>query len=186
MRFKGRMGARERGSARHRPPTLPLTHSPALPLRLTAWLAVALIVISLLSMTLRPGSQPNGLNLMPFSQKWPALICLLEPNCLQQSDAFGFLFVDGLGNIAVFIPLGAALAVATLPRRTETQQRARLNSRWWLKVVAVGFLLSLSIELTQLAIPTRATDVDDVILNTLGTAIGAAIVWSLPRVTGNE
>jgi glycopeptide antibiotics resistance protein len=42
--------------------------------------------------------------------------------------------------------------------------------------VAAGFLLSLSIELAQLAIPTRATDVDDVILNTLGTAIGALLI----------
>ena len=181
MRLKGRMGEEESGSARHRPHTLPLTHSPALPLRLAAWLAVALIVIWLLSMTLRSGSQPNGMNLVPFSQKWPALICLLEPNCLQQSDAFGFLFVDGLGNIAVFVPLGAALAAATLPRRTETQQRARLGSRWWLKVVAAGFLLSLGIELAQLTIATRATDVDDVILNTLGTALGVLLIALLIR-----
>ena len=32
-----------------------------------------------------------------------------------------------------------------------------------------GLLLSLGIELVQLAVPSRATDVDDVILNTLGT-----------------
>jgi glycopeptide antibiotics resistance protein len=150
--------------------------------RITVWLAVALIVIWLLNMTLRPSSRPNGINLVPFSQKRLALICLLEPTCLQHGDASDFLFVDVLGNIAVFIPLGVALAVATFPRRTETQQRVHLNSRWWLKIVAAGFLLSLSIELAQLAIPTRATDVDDVILNTLGTAIGAAIVWSLHRV----
>ena len=36
------------------------------------------------------------------------------------------------------------------------------------------FLLSLGIELAQLTIPTRATDVDDIILNTLGTLFGAA------------
>jgi hypothetical protein len=130
MRLKGRMGERESGSARHRPHTLPLTRSPALPLRLTAWLAVALIVIWLLSMTLRPGSQLNGINLVLFSRKWPALICLLEPSCSEQSAAFRFLFVDVLGNIAVFVPLGSALAVATLPRRLEPQQRTRLNSRW--------------------------------------------------------
>ena len=32
----------------------------------------------------------------------------------------------------------------------------------------------------------HSSDVDDVILNTLGTAIGAAIVWSLHRVTSKE
>ena len=154
--------------------------------RAAAWLAVVLIVVWLLSMTLRPGSQPNGINLVPFSQKRLALTCLVEPSCLQQDDAFGFLFVDLLGNIAVFIPLGVALAAATLPERTSAGQRTRSDKRRWLIIVAAGLLLSLSIELAQLAIPTRATDVDDVILNTLGTAAGAAIVWSLYRVISNE
>ena len=153
--------------------------------RITAWLAVALIVIWLLSMTLRPGSQPNGINLVPFSQKWPALVCVLT-RCSETRDSAIFLFVDVLGNIVVFMPLGAALAVATLPTRAATGQRTRSDKRRWLAIVAAGFLLSLSIELAQLAIPTRATDVDDVILNTLGTAIGAAIVWSLQRATSKE
>ena len=179
------MGEWESGSARRRPPTLPLTHSPTLPLRLTVWLAVALIVIWLLSMTLRPSSQPNGINLVPFSQKWPALVCVLT-RCSEIRDSAIFLFVDVLGNIAVFVPLGAALAVATLPTRAVIGQRTRSGKRRWLAIVAAGFLLSLSIELAQLAIPTRATDVDDVILNTLGTAIGAAIVWSLQRATSKE
>ena len=43
--------------------------------------------------------------------------------------------------------------MATLPRKLEPQQKTRLNSRWWLKVIAAGFLFSLSIELAQLAIP---------------------------------
>jgi glycopeptide antibiotics resistance protein len=137
-------------------------------------------------MTLRPGGQPNGVNLVPFSQKRLALACLMEPSCPQQNDAFGFLFVDVLGNIAVFVPLGAALAVATLPKPAVAGERTRSNKRRWLQIVAAGFLFSLSIELAQLAIPTRATDVDDVILNTLGTAMGAAIVWSLHRITSNQ
>jgi glycopeptide antibiotics resistance protein len=136
-------------------------------------------------MTLRPGSQPNGINLVPFSQKWPALVCVLT-RCSEIRDSAIFLFVDVLGNIAVFVPLGAALAVATLPTRAATGQRTRSDKRRWLAIGAAGFLLSLSIELAQLAIPTRATDVDDVILNTLGTAIGAAIVWSLQRATSKE
>jgi glycopeptide antibiotics resistance protein len=154
--------------------------------RVAAWLAVALIVIWLLNMTLRPGGQPNGINLVPFSQKRFALACLMESTCLQQGGSFNFLFVDGLGNVAAFVPLGAALAVATLPKRAAAGGQTRSDRRRWLIVVAAGFLLSLSIELAQLAIPTRATDVDDVILNTLGAAVGAAIVWSLHRATTNE
>ena len=48
--------------------------------------------------------------------------------------------------------------------------------RWWGRVTLMGFLLSLSIEVTQLFLATRATDIDDVILNTLGTLLGAAIL----------
>ena len=117
---KGRVGAH--GIVR---PLCPLTHSPALPLRLAAWLAVALIVIWLLSMTLRPGSQPNGINLVPFSQKWPALICLLEPNCLQQSDAISFLFVDVSGQYRCVRSAGCGAGSGDTP---ETNGRREQQS----------------------------------------------------------
>jgi glycopeptide antibiotics resistance protein len=48
-------------------------------------------------------------------------------------------------------------------------------------VTGAGLLLSLFIEIAQLAIPSRVTDVDDVILNTLGTAAGALLAWVLLR-----
>ena len=88
MRSKGRRGEKEKGRTRRLLVHPPARLSPALPLRLAAWLAVVLVVIWLLSMTLRPGSQLNGINLVLFSQKWPALICLLEPSCWEQRDVF--------------------------------------------------------------------------------------------------
>ncbi|HEX6202366.1 MAG TPA: VanZ family protein, partial [Thermoanaerobaculia bacterium] len=36
-------------------------------------------------------------------------------------------------------------------------------------------LLSLSIEVLQLAMPSRASDVDDVLFNTAGALVGAAV-----------
>jgi glycopeptide antibiotics resistance protein len=148
------------------------------PVRRLAWLALVLIGGWLLSMTLRPGSQPNGVNLTPFQQKWPALACLMS-NCRWAKGAATFLFVDVLGNLAVFVPFGAALAVATFPATPESGATRTFRSGWWLRIGAAGFLFSLCIELVQLLVPSRATDVDDVILNTLGSLLGAALVGGM-------
>ena len=144
--------------------------------RLLAWAVAGLIALWLLSLTLRPGTQLNGMNLVPFSHKFAAFQCLLFA-CRSQVErraSAAFLFVDVLGNLAVFVPFGMAVAAATLPRRPRSGQR-RFGWRWWVGVTAVGALLSLGIELAQLFIPTRATDIDDLILNTLGTVAGAAL-----------
>lgn len=69
-----------------------------------------------------------------------------------------------VANIGLFVPLGASLRV------------------WWprlpkYKLVLTGFLFSLTIELVQLVslyqgLNVRIFDVDDLILNTIGTAVG--------------
>jgi glycopeptide antibiotics resistance protein len=96
----------------------------------------------------------------------------------QRRAAETVLFIDLLGNSAVFVPLGAALAAATLPQKSNRSRRRRLDWRWWACIAAIGFLFSLGIEIAQLFIPTRATDVDDLILNTTGALLGA-VVFSL-------
>lgn len=84
-----------------------------------------------------------------------------------------------LANIALFIPLGA-LARYLLGLRART-------------VILIGFATSLLIELTQLTgvwgiypCPYRLFDVDDLIANTLGTAIGVAVAPVLQRVPGQH
>ena len=71
-----------------------------------------------------------------------------------------------LGNIAAFVPLGILLPMV-------------FRSGWSLALVAIGAVgLSAAIELGQLVISVwlgyayRSTDIDDVILNVLGTALG--------------
>ena len=155
-------------------------------LRRVAWLAAALVVLWLLSLTLRPGRHTNEMNLVPFSQKLPAVACVLTPGCDGAWPSARFLFVDALGNLAVFVPLGMTLAAATWPLRRGQNPAPRPSRRWWLRIVAAGCLFSLSIELIQLFIPGRATDVDDVILNTLGTAVGAVMTQGLHRLTSNQ
>ena len=73
------------------------------------------------------------------------------------------MLVNIIGNTAMFIPSGIVLPVVF----------KRLDTFW--KVLAAGAGLSLAIELLQLPFSERATDIDDLLLNTLGTAAGYGI-----------
>ena len=65
------------------------------------------------------------------------------------------------GNVALFVPLGFLLPLL-LPR----------FERFW-RTVAVGAAASTLIELSQVSFPgVRRADVNDVLMNTLGTALG--------------
>lgn len=73
-----------------------------------------------------------------------------------------------LGNIAMFLPIG--LFPALLWRRWT----------WW-KSLLTGLCASVIIEVAQL-FNSRSTDIDDVILNTLGAVLGWAVAWLLERL----
>lgn len=81
---------------------------------------------------------------------------------------------DALLNVLLFAPLGAALA---------------LSGRAGYRPVVYAALLSLSIELTQFAIPGRDPSLGDVCFNTLGAAVGqllyrlGAAWWRPPERT---
>jgi glycopeptide antibiotics resistance protein len=68
-----------------------------------------------------------------------------------------------IGNTAMFIPLGIVWPAVF----------KKLNNHW--KVIAAGFGVSLIIEILQLPFFDRATDIDDLILNTLGFLMGYGI-----------
>ncbi len=160
--------------------------------RAAAWLLVVGVTAWLLGLTLREmsgerlgrirfGLPQNEVNLRPLVNKLETLHDLKSPIPAVRRHAQVYLLVDVLGNVVAFAPFGASLAAATL-----LSSRSRLHGRfrrWWLKVSLVGLALSLFIELGQLAIPGRVTDVDDVILNTIGTAAGALLVAGLFRLT---
>lgn len=159
-----------------------------------AWLAVLAFAAWLLSLTLRTSDElslgrvrisdpARELNLEPFSNKLQPLRNLFNsPFPGQRRAAWTYLFVDVLGNFAVFAPFGAALALAVFLTRPIGRRRGMVW-RPWLGVTLAGLLFSLSIEIAQLAIPSRVTDIDDVILNTLGTAAGALLVAGQFRLT---
>lgn len=73
------------------------------------------------------------------------------------------LLLNLIGNVSMFIPSGIILPILY----------KRLNN--FGKVLAAGALISLGIEILQLPFSVRASDIDDLILNTAGVMIGYAI-----------
>lgn len=128
-------------------------------------IAAAVFAALVLLMTLWPDSTVNSANFVPLREHGAAWSCLLR-GCSGAVESARFLAWDVIGNVVVFVPVGYAAAAAfpgwSRPRR-------------FLVATALGFLLSLFIETIQFGIATRATDVDDIIFNTLGAALGAAL-----------
>ena len=73
------------------------------------------------------------------------------------------LMLNVIGNCALFIPSGIVLPIVY----------KRLDSFW--KVLSAGMLISFTIEILQLPFSVRASDIDDLILNTAGVAVGYGI-----------
>ena len=102
-------------------------------------------------------SLPLRVNLLP-------LISLLDYANLRD------ILWNVAGNASMFLPSGIILPIVF-----------RKLDRFW-KVVAAGALLSLLIEILQLSFPTRASDIDDVLLNILGIAAGYGIYAAIKRL----
>jgi hypothetical protein len=108
-----------------------------------------------------------GATLVPLepTEPTPPIFCVL---CGEGSVA------DGILNAALFFPLGVTLSLMG-----------------WrpFRALAVGVLLSCGVEAAQLVIPGRDPSLSDVLFNTLGTALGIALVrsaavwlWPGPRL----
>lgn len=71
---------------------------------------------------------------------------------------------DALANVVLLLPVGAALGL--------------LGHGWWVAVLAGG-MLSVTLEVAQLAIPGRDPNLSDVLSNSAGAAIGALLAVRL-------
>lgn len=69
------------------------------------------------------------------------------------------VFANLFGNILIFVPFGFFIAVAS-------------RYRGFFKTVFFSFLLSFGVELFQLVTRVGSCDVDDMLLNTIGGALG--------------
>lgn len=80
-----------------------------------------------------------------------------------------FLYLFG-GNVVWFIPFGFLLTYLTGKPKTPAL------------IVLFGFLLSFVIEFSQFAFGTGESEVDDLILNTLGVFLGFLLFRFLSRI----
>ena len=94
---------------------------------------------------------------------FPFRVNLLPLVNLFDYDSKRDLLVNVIGNVAMFIPSGIVLPI--IYRRLDT----------FVKVLLAGSCISLCIEIIQLPFSVRATDIDDLILNTAGVIMGYGI-----------
>ena len=148
----------------HLPSGRRLPAPPAPAVRAPVVRAAALAYAALLAVvTLLPIRWGAGLARYPGNWR-PQLVPVwnLVAN-LGHADRAPAVLAGAAGNVALFVPLGFLLPLLApwFDRRRRT--------------VTAGLALSAAIELSQLAFPgVRRADVNDLLLNTLGTAVGFA------------
>lgn len=100
-------------------------------------------------------------NLVPFDRAFDAWV---------HSRNSAVMLRNVVGNIILFVPLGCFLASRWAPGRGAMS-----------RTIFIGAMLSVVVETLQVIIPLRMPDIDDLILNTIGTAIGARAGLAIGR-----
>ena len=135
-------------------------------MRLLAGLLLFLWLIGGLVLTLQPAHPLPGQviddNLVPFRTIAIYLASL----------GSWFWMRNLLGNLALLLPLGLLGPIA-FPAL----------DRWW-RIALIALLVSTAIELTQLAVPDRSADIDDVIVNVAGALVGYLMMVALRGLSG--
>ena len=78
------------------------------------------------------------------------------------------IIVPIIGNILLFVPWGFLMFIAFYSVERPTLQTYVLT-------ILLGFTFTLAIEAWQYFLPSRVSDVNDVIWNTVGTVVGAVL-----------
>ncbi len=116
--------------------------------------------------TFHPFSKVNG-QVQPLvfdaATAWPFRMNLVPFVNLLDYESKKDLLLNVIGNFALFIPTGIVTPI--LYRHLNRLKQVALT----------GFLISLTIEIIQLPFSVRASDVDDLILNTAGCLLGYAL-----------
>lgn len=122
------------------------------------------ILLTYIAVLLRITVFRSGFSLMHLMQNGTINMTLFQDYIplIQNGRWFLFLYLF-VGNIIWFVPLGGMLLASGKVRRVRT-------------AVLWGLALSLSIETMQFIFGTGVSELDDLVLNTLGAWAGAAAV----------
>ena len=84
------------------------------------------------------------------------------------TEILAVIIVPIIANVLLFVPWGFLMFIALYSVERPTLQTYVLT-------ILLGFTFTLAIEAWQYFLPTRVTDVNDVIWNTAGTVLGAIL-----------
>ena len=93
----------------------------------------------------------------PFRINWLPFVNLFDYPCTRD------ILINVIGNTTMFIPLGIVWPIVFKELDTHT------------KIIVAGIGCSLLIEILQLPFYVRVSDIDDLILNSLGYIAGYGI-----------
>ncbi len=124
----------------------------------SALLIGALIAILWVSLAEGPRQSGVGVNLIPFRG--------ILDQLSNVNTGLGLLNI--MGNVVMYLPIGLLVPLAVRRR--------------WITGLAAGAAMSVTIETLQLLTGRGAMDIDDVILNVTGAALGAAIAAGAQRI----
>lgn len=134
---------------------------------LVPWI-IAILFLMVYTAVLRRTSQSEySIHLLPF---WSIQAI---------RDGYIETFYEKIYNVIFFIPYGFLLGAYPHPLPKGKGEQ-------FCRVILIGFLTSVTIELLQLITRTGTCETDDVICNTVGCGIGAvfgvAICWSIRKL----
>lgn len=131
-------------------------------------LLVYVCIVVVARFTFFPFSKVNGeiqplvyesAKVYPFRINWIPFVNLLDYPEMRD------ILINVIGNTAMFIPLGIVWPSVY----------KGLDTHW--KVISAGIGVSLCIEILQLPFYDRVSDVDDLLLNSLGFIIGICCIF---------
>lgn len=124
-------------------------------------LLLIIYISGLLSQTIIPKEGTiKGFNIIPFK--------IISDSIIEYNKGNIYYFIISLlGNICIFIPFGIIIPLIY-----------KIKDK---KIILIGFLTSFTIEFIQI-FQNRYVDIDDLLLNTLGTYIGLLIYKLIKKI----
>ncbi|MFP3714524.1 VanZ family protein [Puerhibacterium sp. TATVAM-FAB25] len=98
-------------------------------------------------------------------------------------------FLEAASNLVMFVPFGVLVLLLWWGARRRSARAGGAGAGAWrlvLPVTGVACAFSAAIELAQLGIPARVSTVQDLVLNTAGGLLGAAVTAAVVTAVGRR